>query len=207
MADARAGGEQHHQRQQADLDGGREVGLDEEQQRERHHDGEHGQQAAAEAADLRPLLGAQHRRPDDDRELRQLGDLHRHSQLQPAAGAVDARRDGVREGEDEHQQHPTGDEDDRPGEGADALEVDAGGEQEEEAAGERPDELVEDERAADHPPLLDEDGRGGVDRREAEGDEDRGNDDEEARFPAEEPLALRHQSAPTSRLKVRPRSS
>src|SRR5438128_2564416 len=186
VPDTRAGGEQHDAREQGHEQRHREVRLEKDQgDHGRQHDDER-QQPVLKGPDALALLGGEHRGPEDDPELGELGWLHRdESEVDPATRAVDGRSEGVREGEEGEQQQHGDHAEHRPGGAPPAAVVRAREERGDDAAHRRAERLLQSEARADLPARDRKQARGPVHRREAEHHEDRGHEYEETRLPAD----------------------
>ena len=189
-----AAGEQRHEQRH------REMRLEKDQTGHRHENDDERQHALLELAQLLTLFGGEHGAPHHDRELRELGGLQRqHAEVDPATRAIDRRRDGMREGQQRNNQQQRRDPEQRPRPTSPAMIVGAREHDREQAPDHRADRLPQREAGADLATGGRDETRRPVDRRQAEDDQDRGDDGEQPSFP-------RH-SASTSRRNVAPRSS
>ena len=203
MADPRAGGEQHHPCEQRDQHGHREIRLEEDQRHERREHDNEGQQPVLEGADPLTLLRREHRRPDHDPELGELGGLHRHEpEVHPAPGAVDAGGDPLGEGEQREEQQHRDDGEHRPRRPLPLAVVRAGQQRRDDAAHRGAERLLQGEARAHLPARNRQQARGAVHGRQSEHDQDRRDQRQQARLPARVPHICS-----TSFRKMAPRSS
>jgi len=197
VPDSRAGGEQHAAREEGDEQRHGEMGLEENEPDDGPEDDDKGKHAVLEVTQLFPLLGGQHRAPHHDGEFRELGGLQREdAEVHPAPGAIDGRRDEVRERQQRNDEEEHRDAQQWPGPLAPAMVVGAGEDDRQQAAHRCADRLAEREARANLAAGHGHETRRAVHRGETENDQHRRDDREQPSFPGYSASTIRRNVAP-----------